>query len=288
MRTLFTLHRTNAGLAQHFAILWATLFCLLVPILQASAFGGHGYASEISSHRPVATPQLKLHIVRSLPHDPGAFTQGFFVADGYFYESTGRYGESELRKIELESGRVVQRRPLPEDLFGEGLALSGSRIIQLTWKSGRALLWDLRTLGRAGEAQLDREAWGLASGPKQLYFSDGSERISLLEPESMQFIGEIVVHDGQKAVSQLNELEYVRGFLLANIWFEDLIAVIEPESGQVIAWIDLSPLRKRLESGAGVANGIAWDGERLYVTGKNWDAVFEIDVLQAPWHTPNR
>ncbi|WP_022660359.1 glutaminyl-peptide cyclotransferase [Paucidesulfovibrio longus] len=259
----------------------ASLLLLLCACIAAAPAAARGPAVN-APRRPILA-LLGLRVVQALPHDPEAFTQGFYAKDGLFYESIGHYGASELRVVEPKSGRVLRRRRLPDDLFGEGLAPAGPKIIQLTWKSGRALLWDGRTLGRAGEANLGREAWGLAAGPETLYLSDGSERISLLSPTSMAETGSIVVRDGTKAVSQLNELEYVRGYLLANIWFEDSIAVIEPETGRVSAWIDLAPLRPLLGPDAGVANGIAWDGERLYVTGKNWDKVFEIEVPDAPW-----
>ncbi|MGE4293858.1 MAG: glutaminyl-peptide cyclotransferase [Desulfovibrio sp.] len=262
------------------------LACLLVFLLgslwlSASAVSARGLAASPPS--AASPPLLRVRVVRALPHDPAAFTQGFFIRNGLFYESLGRYGQSELRVVDPESGRVLRSRALPDDLFGEGLAPAGARIIQLTWKSGRALLWDARTLGRAGEAPLGREAWGLAAGPGVLYLSDGTERIARLSPVSMAETGSLTVYEGDRPVRQLNELEFVQGFLLANIWFEDQIAVIDPESGRVAAWIDLTPLRRSLGPDSGVANGIAWDGERLFVTGKNWDKVFEIEVPDAPW-----
>lgn len=245
-------------------------------------------APRCSQEPAPGVPLLGIEILKSLPHDPLAFTQGLAWQDGLLYESTGRYGESELRVVRPGDGKPQQRRALPADVFGEGLTLDGPRIIQLTWKSGRILLWDAQTLGRAGEVSTGREAWGLARSGNTLYCSDGSERILLLDSKTFSIQGSIEVREpGENSpgrrVDRLNELEWVQGWLVANVWFEDALAVIAPDSGLVRAWIDLSRLRPRLGPGAGVANGVAWDGAHLLVTGKNWDQLFVLEVPGAPW-----
>ncbi|MEF2144088.1 MAG: glutaminyl-peptide cyclotransferase [Desulfovibrionaceae bacterium] len=233
-------------------------------------------------------PLLPVRAVRALPHDTAAFTQGFLLHDGLFYESTGHYGESELREVQPETGAVLRSRNLDANLFGEGLALVGDNLLQLTWKSGRALLWDIQRFSAAGELRLGREAWGLAATRDQLFLSDGSAQIRMFAPGDLRPLGEFTVVDNARPVAQLNELEIVQDWLLANIWFEDKVAVVSlagQDQGKVVAWLDLSPLRKLLLQEAGVANGLAWDeaNKRLYVTGKNWDRVFELSVPGAPW-----
>lgn len=259
---------------QRFA--WPLFFCLLCWATPGLASGG-GYRP------PQDTPLLGIRILHALPHDPLAFTQGLCMHDGKIYESTGRYGESELRVLDAASGKLLRRRALPNDLFGEGLTLVGQRLLQLTWRSGRVLFWQAPSLERMGEARLPGDSWGLAAGPDLLYRSDGSATLQRLRPHDLQPAGSLTVHDQGHEVRQLNELEWVNGRLVANIWFEDVLAVIDPVTGQVQAWVDLSPLRPLLWPDAGVANGTAWDGRNLYVTGKNWNKLFVLRIPNAPW-----
>jgi len=224
-------------------------------------------------------PIWGVEIVAEYPHDPEAFTQGLLFADGRLYESTGNYGSSELREVEIETGRVLRRVALPGELFGEGLAKTGDRLIQLTWREQRALVWDLATLQRTGEHAYRGEGWGLTGDGERLFQSDGSHRLRLRDPESFAEIGVLAVHDGERPVSALNELEWAGGRIYANRWMVDEIAVIDPETGQLVARIDASGLLTPAEGmRADVLNGIAWDPDRelFYLTGKYWPKLFAV------------
>jgi glutamine cyclotransferase len=219
-------------------------------------------------------------IVRSYPHDPGAFTQGLLYHDGFLYESTGGWGTSSLRQVELETGRVVRRKDLPAEHFGEGLTLWGERLVQLTWTSGIAFVHDLRTFGDIGSFSYDGQGWGLTHDGRHLLMSDGSSSLRRLDPLTGLEVGRTEVRDGATAVSMLNELEYVDGLLWANVFTEDVIARVDPASGRVVSWIDFSGMfaaHKRVSSEA-VLNGIAMDRDagRVFVTGKLWDRVYEV------------
>jgi glutamine cyclotransferase len=227
------------------------------------------------------TPVCGVTVVNSYPHDPGAFTQGLFFADGFLYEGTGRHGQSSLRRIDLETGAVVQEQELAEEFFGEGIALHGERIIQLTWLSGTGFIYDRSTFELLGTFEYEHEGWGVTGDGRRLVVSDGSANLRVWDPESFEEVGRLQVHDEQGSVEGLNELEFVRGELLANVYPGDRIARIDTVSGKVITWIDVPGLLGPRLDGAGVLNGIASDeiGGRLFVTGKNWPRLYEIEII---------
>jgi glutamine cyclotransferase len=234
----------------------------------------------LPSERSDSPAILSYRVVRTFPHDPNAFTQGLVYENGSLYESTGLYGCSTIRRVDLETGRILQIRNLPANYFGEGIAIVGDRIIQLTWREHRGFVYDKKTFELLGEFSYPTEGWGLTFDGKRLIMSDGSSTLYFMDPSTFEILGKIEVHDGKKAVDRLNELEFIEGFVYANVWMEDRIAVIDPENGKVVSWIDLSGIYAGKKEINDVLNGIAYDPEkkRLYVTGKRWTSIFEIEV----------
>lgn len=226
-------------------------------------------------------PVCGFDVVASYPHDAGAFTQGLVFTDGFLYEGTGRHGESALRRLDLETGEVIREHRLAEDLFGEGIAVHGHRIIQLTWLAGTGFVYDRESLEPLGSFAYEHEGWGVTSDGERLIVSDGSSVLRLWDPEELVETGRLQVRDSNGPVQGLNELEFVGGEVMANVYADDRIARIDPVSGEVIAWIDLSGLLDPRPESSGVLNGIAFDGDtgRLFVTGKNWPRVFEIEIV---------
>ncbi|HEY5700783.1 MAG TPA: glutaminyl-peptide cyclotransferase [Gammaproteobacteria bacterium] len=226
--------------------------------------------------------QFGIEVIASYPHDPGAFTQGLVYHGGYLYESTGRYGASTVRKVDLQSGRVLQIHHLPADRFGEGLAVVGERLIQLTWRSRIGYVYDLRTLKPSGEFYFQSEGWGLTYDGEHLLMSDGSATLYRLDPETFGLIGKLVVTELGQPVSRLNELEFVDGFIYANVWQTTRIAKIHPQNGRVVGWIELAALVPPASAGAGVLNGIAYsaDTNAFMVTGKLWPRLFVINMIK--------
>ncbi len=218
-------------------------------------------------------------VVRQYPHDPGAFTQGLEFVDGVLYEGTGLEGHSSLRKVDLGTGRVLQRVALPPELFGEGIAVVNSRILQLTWRSGVGFIYDRTALRQIGTFHYAGEGWGLTHSGRELVMSDGTAELRFLDPTTLAERRRLPVSDAGVAINALNELEWVDGEIFANVWQTDWIARISPMSGRVVGWIDLTgllPIAAR--AGADVLNGIAYDerDKRLFVTGKLWPRLFEI------------
>jgi glutamine cyclotransferase len=221
-------------------------------------------------------------VVKSYPHDPEAYTQGLIFRDGFLYESTGRNGRSSLRKVKLETGEVVQQVRLDSQYFAEGLASWRGRLIQLTWQSNIAFVYDAATFSVENTLSYPGEGWGLTDDGTRLIMSDGSDTLRLLDPETFRERARLSVRDGSAAVHNLNELEFVKGEVYANIWHTNRIARISPDSGRIVGWIDLSgllPSVYQLEAEA-VLNGIAYDatGDRLFVTGKLWPKLFQIQL----------
>ncbi len=228
----------------------------------------------------VAAPTIRPSVIRSFPHDPTAFCQGLVYHNGYLYESTGQYGQSSLRKVELETGKVLKKEMLPSMLFGEGLAAYDHKLYQLTWKSRIGLVWFMESFRLLRNIQYNTEGWGLAFDGKQMILSDGTNLLHLHDPETFAEKKSLPVTNLGRPVKMLNELEYVDGMILANVWLTDSIAVIDPASGSVRGWIDCSGLLSKAEKrNADVLNGIAFDPEkkRLFLTGKNWPKLFEIN-----------
>jgi len=225
-------------------------------------------------------------VVAEFPHDPNAFTQGLVYEDGVLYEGTGMKGRSSLRRVDLKTGEVLQLYELPDQYFGEGIALFGDKIYQLTWQSHVGFVYDQDTFELLDEFHYPTEGWGLTHDGERLIMSDGTATLHFLDPETLEEIDSIEVYDDQGPVVRLNELEYIDGQVYANIWQTDRIARISPRTGQVTAWIDLSGLldRDELTQPADVLNGIAYDQEndRLFVTGKLWPKLFEIELVPLP------
>jgi len=221
-------------------------------------------------------------VVNTYPHDATAFTQGLIFHDGVLFESTGLVGASSLRKVALETGEVIERRPVETRYFAEGLTLYGDRLVQLTWQAGLGFVYDLATLEVARTFTYAGEGWGLTNDEAKLIMSDGSPTLRFLDPSTFEEVGRLDVHDRGTPVEDLNELEMVRGEIYANVWQTDRIARISPETGQVTGWIDLAGLLPATERTSidAVLNGIAWDEARgrLFVTGKLWPRLFEIAV----------
>ena len=214
-------------------------------------------------------------------HDTSAFTQGLLYYDDALYESTGQYGQSRLRQVEPASNTVTREIRLPDRYFGEGLARVGNQLFWLTWRSGRAFVFDIHSFEQVGTRRYEGEGWGLTYDGRHLIMSDGSATLRVLDPGDFSVVRRIDVHDGGQAIDKLNELEYVDGEIWANIWYSDRIARIDPDSGAVLAWLDASPLRTALGPAAGeanVLNGIAWDADsgRIYLTGKYWPKIFTV------------
>jgi len=229
---------------------------------------------------PVATHGYQ--VVNILPHDPNAFTQGLVVSDGKFLESTGEVGRSSLRSVEPATGRVLKRVDVAPPYFAEGIALLNGRIYQLTWQHQVGFIYDAQTFERVGQFDYDGEGWGLATDGQSLILSDGSSRIRFIDPTSFRVTKTITVVDGKTPVIELNELEYVQGQIYANVWHDDRIATIDPQTGRVTSWIDLTNLmpKEELTEEEAVLNGIAYDqaNDKLFVTGKLWPRIFEIKV----------
>jgi glutamine cyclotransferase len=260
-------------------------FLLLLAALVGAAGCLRPDAPRPASAAPArAVELLRPKVVRVVPHDRGAFTQGLLFYDGRLYESTGLLGQSSIRRVDPESGRVEARVALEPDLFGEGLARVGGHLVQLTWKNGRALYWSLASLTREREVPYQGEGWGLCFDGKRLVMSDGSDRLVFRDPETFAQQGEVAVRRDGVPVRNLNELECEGGVVYANVWQDNHIARIDPATGAVTGWIDASGLLAPEDSqGADVLNGIAAvPGTRhLLLTGKQWPRAFEVELVPA-------
>ncbi|MEM7346838.1 MAG: glutaminyl-peptide cyclotransferase [Chloroflexota bacterium] len=222
-------------------------------------------------------------IINSYPHDPAAFTQGLIFEDNIFYEGTGLRGQSSLRKVDPESGQVLQIRPIADQYFGEGITIFEDRLIQLTWQARVGFVYNKDTFEPLQQFSYPTEGWGLTHDGERLIMSDGTANLYFLDPISLAEIGRVEVQDDQGPVVRLNELEYINGEVYANIWQTDFIVRIIPETGQVVGKIDLSGLLspEDITQPVDVLNGIAYDAEndRLFVTGKLWPKLFEIELV---------
>ena len=229
-------------------------------------------------------PIYGYEVVHVWPHDPGAFTQGLVFQDGKLLESTGQAGRSSLRRVELETGKVLQKVDVPEPYFAEGITLLKGKIYQLTWQHQLGFIYDAWTFEKIGKFDYQGEGWGLTNDGQSLLLSDGTNRIRFLDPDNFQARKTIAVLDGSMPVIEINELEYVQGEIYANIWHDDRIVRIDPQTGRVVGWIDLKGLlaRGEVHDEEAVLNGIAYDDAngRLFVTGKLWPKLFEIRVTR--------
>ena len=257
------------------ASLYGTTLCILCCLVLV-----FGRQPAAQGSPPVDT----YRVVKAYPHDTSAYTQGLIYRDGFLYESTGLNGRSTLRKVRLETGEVVQQRRVDRAHFAEGLADWNDQLVQLTWQSNVAFVYELASFAPRRAFSYDGEGWGLTHDGKRFILSDGTNQLRFLDPGTFRELGRVTVMDGQTPVRDLNELEYIRGEIYANVWHTDRIARISPETGRVVRWIDLRGLMSggfKLDAEA-VLNGIAHDParNRLFVTGKLWPRLFEIEVIQ--------
>jgi glutaminyl-peptide cyclotransferase len=260
-------------------IIAALLFTLIGAILVASL----AYAvlfHPTSSENIQEVQAYTYNVVKVYPHDAEAFTEGLLYANGFLYESTGLQGSSSLRQVDLTSGQVLQQTALASQYFGEGLALVKGKLIQLTWLNSIGFVYNETSFAVVGNFSYPTEGWGLTYDGMHLIMSDGSDTLHFLDAQTYQQTTQLQVHDGNRAVVNINELEYVNGDIYANIWETEQIAIINPQTGQVEAWVDLSGLHNINVGNNGVLNGIAYDPitSRLFVTGKNWANLYEITL----------
>lgn len=226
-------------------------------------------------------PIYSYRVVNRYPHDSKAFTQGLVFHEGYLYEGTGLYGESSLRQVRLEDGVVLRQVNLAHRFFGEGVTILNDSVLQLTWKEGLAFVYDLSNFQEIGQFSYQGEGWGITTDGEHLIMSDGSHTLTYLDAASYEPLKTVAVHGKEGPIYLLNELEYVQGEIFANVWFDHRICRIDPLTGQVLGWIDLSDLyaeEKAVNEAADVLNGIAYDqkDDRLFVTGKFWSYMYEI------------
>ena len=266
-----------------FSIKRRVTFALLSLAMVAAFYLGTGGVPRTQPSAQIAV--FGYQVVRSYPHDPTAFTQGLVFRDGFLYESTGLNGRSTVRKVRLETGEILEQVMLGQQFFGEGLTDWGNQLVQLTWRSNLGFVYDFATLEAMRTFPLKGEGWGLTHDSASLIVSDGTALLRYLDPVTFEEIGNHTVRDGGSPVTNLNELEYVRGEIYANVWQTDRLVIIAPATGQVSGWIDLAgllPASDKPVSVDAVLNGIAYDAksDRLFVTGKLWPKLFEIKLVR--------
>jgi glutaminyl-peptide cyclotransferase len=230
-------------------------------------------------------PEYTYQVVHTYPHDIGAFTEGLFYYKGFLYESTGKNGESSIRKVKLETGEVLQKRDLSEDYFGEGIINWKDKLYELTWQNQVGFIYNFETFAPIGQFNYPGEGWSMTTDGKRIIMDDGTPEIRFWDPETLKEISRLTVTADGVPVEKLNELEWVKGEIFANIWETDRIVRIDPKTGKVVGWIDLTgllPAAERTPGSDSVLNGIAYDAEggRLFVTGKNWPKLFEIRLIK--------
>jgi glutamine cyclotransferase len=257
-------------------------FRALSVLLLSAVLAVCGAAAPPTASSSSSAPVAGYRVVRVYPHDPQAFTQGLTYVDGVLYEGTGLNGRSSIRKVRLENGEVLQIQKIDSQYFGEGITVLGDRLFSLTWQSGVGFIYDRASFTRAGTFTYRGEGWGLTHDGTRLIMSDGTATLRFLDKATQKENGRLQVRDGAVPVMNLNELEYVKGEVLANVWQTHRIARISPKTGMVTGWIDLEGLlNPRDAQGVDVLNGIAYDaaGDRLFVTGKYWPKLFEIAIV---------
>jgi glutamine cyclotransferase len=226
-------------------------------------------------------PVKKFDVVNTYPHDPNAFTQGLVSIGGVLYEGTGRNGESQLRKVDLATGKVQQSKPLATQHFGEGITILNNKVYQLTWQTHVVFLYDLQSFQQVQSFYLSGEGWGITHDGKNLIVSDGTANLRFFDPVTLKETSRVQVTEDGKPLDRLNELEYINGEVWANVWYSDNIVRIDPKTGVVKSKLDLKSLNQQ-RGHDDVLNGIAWDADskRLFVTGKLWDKLYEIKVKE--------
>jgi len=257
-----------------------------VAVLMVLAFTGRNPGFAAWQQSPAAQlPVFGYTVVHTYPHDRDAFTQGLQYVDGVFYEGTGLNGRSSIRRVKIETGEVLQKRDVPAQYFGEGITVRGSDLFELTWQSGVALVYDSKTFAPKRTYKYTGEGWGLTQDKTSLIMSDGTEFLRFLDPATFTERKRVRVTGAGAPLKNLNELEYVKGEVLANVWQTDFVARIDPSTGAVTGYIDFRGLLTPGERAAtDVLNGIAYDeaGDRLFITGKLWPKVFEVKVIRKP------
>jgi glutamine cyclotransferase len=242
------------------------------------------FAQNNLNDRTNTIPVYTYFIVNKVPHDFNAYTQGLVFNDGFLFESTGRKGQSSLRKVNPDDGAVLMVHSLTDEYFGEGITIFNEKIYQLTWQSYTGFIYDKSTFMMMEEFYYNMEGWGITHNGKELIISDGSSTLYFLDPVTLEILREISVSDDNGHVNNLNELEYVNGEIFANIFYSYRIARINPETGKVVGWIDLSGIlsNEKFDYPVDVMNGIAYDtdADRLFITGKLWPQVFEIRLIK--------
>jgi glutamine cyclotransferase len=232
--------------------------------------------------QPKQAPVFGYRVVNTYPHDRSAFTEGLFYLDGFLYESSGLERRSDIRRVRLDDGQVVQRQPLAAQYFGEGIAPVGNSVFQLTYKTGIVFVYDRATFRYQKQFQYTGEGWGMTTDGKRLIMSDGTHFLRFFDPTTFKETGRVAVTNGGRPIEELNELEFIHGEIYANIWKTERIARIDLQTGRVSSWIDLKGILSVMEArGTDVMNGIAYDAQRdrLFVTGKWWPRLFEIKVV---------
>lgn len=258
-------------------------FLVVLAVLAANACVG-GQAQPVAERAAQApTPVFGYEVVKAYPHDPQAFTQGLFFLDGHLYESTGLEGRSSIRKVRYETGEVVQRQDIPRQYFGEGIVNWKDRLIKLTWVSKIGFIYDLASFRRIGEFSYPGEGWGLTQDGRRIIMSDGTPELRFLDPETLRETGRVTVTLDGRPLANLNEIEWIKGEVYANVWQTNWIVRIDPASGKVVGRIDLTGLLPPGErtGDEDVLNGIAYDAatDRLFVTGKLWPKLYEIKLV---------
>lgn len=245
-----------------------------------------GVATGSIRVKPAKAPiRCKYSVLKEYPHDSKAYTQGLTYRDGFMYEGTGQYGESSIRKIDMKSGKIHSVLNIDGQYFGEGITISGDKIYQITWRSRKGFVYDLKTFSLESSFEYDSEGWGITTMGDCLVMSDGTNKLYYIVPSTFNILKEVEVYDNLGPVEQLNELEYIDGLIWANVWLTDRIVAIDPDSGVVKYDIDLKGLlsaveREKLDDKDDVLNGIAWNPSRktFYLTGKRWPKLFEVKV----------
>lgn len=259
------------------------IFCGVCTWLLVSISISASPADQFVLEGTVPVQELKTEVKAVFPHDPQAFTQGLLFYQGDFYESTGLYGKSSLRRVDPTTSIVELKHDVSSEFFAEGLTLVDDRLIQLTWKKGVAFVYNREDFTSIEEYSYEGEGWGLCYDGEHLIMSDGSSNLSFRDPNTFDLIGILAVTDEGRAVPRLNELEFIEGFVYANIWLTNRIVQINPKNGKVMARIDASGLLSPQEmQGADVLNGIAWDAEKkqIWITGKNWPKIFQVEFVE--------
>ena len=275
-------------------VTFAVLLGALGFVATAGAFGACGSkdatansassatSTATDSSQPARTPTYSVEVVNTFPHDRGAFTEGLYFHEGRLFESTGEFGTSNIREVDLATGRVLRKHDLDSLYFGEGTVIVGDKLYELTWKNQKAFIYDWKTFAPKGEFTYEGEGWALTTDGKSLIMSNGSSVIAWRDPKTFKIEKTLEVNEHGTPVKALNELEWIKGELWANVWQSDQIARIDPVTGNVIGWIDLAGILPAIDRDGNedVLNGIAYDAakDRVFVTGKKWPKIFEIKL----------